>query len=878
MEAIALVPTIEALLLQNCKDKKKQAVDLIIKNVGLIGFLLKNVLQHIKPEDCEEDKELFHLISSMIYFYTQEYDKCVRHAVLSKNEWFRAAGNQCETLSLYFQESRNRVIRKYIKTQGAHSAEMKEFMSCLLQQKTEDGKDAFSLLALHITTKNIESIEAFIRNNMHILCNDTQMKFLLEEMKQERIYSKLFPLMEGIWSEASSGDYSLFFYKYLLDAYLFRKDEKALKDLLKYLADVKTEVALYMAFLIHDRAPVISQSIGEDIKHASVHKLLTGQFQSSTYQKFLSEKNQANFALLAELSKSQSSKLSMNHMSLSFCNGLMNCKTANDTYLRKNLEWMRQAKNWSKFVVASSFGMVHTDSEDPFEMLRHYLPMASIKNSEKDSPESGGALFALGLISVNSPVVADSFLSNFLDTEMESRRGHILHGVCLGLGLTRLGTADEDSIARFKNVLYSDTVTTSEAAAYAIGLVSAGIFSSELAKELLTYARDTEHEKISRAVGVSIALQLIAANASSAGSSSEIQEMLDELLADSNPILRYTGVLSLGAMYVGGGSLSVVEKLLFIISTDSSEDVKRAAVFSIGLILTTKPETCKDKDSLMGGNSVLFKVLEPLAQSHSPYVRSGVSLTLGMFLAGSGDKQALTLLEELMYDSTSYVRQNASIGAGMVLMQVNARDDPFYRRIVEHMHSMTKRKSESGAARFGALLGRSFLDACGKNGFMSIFGMSGDLSVKSVCGAILFSQFWHWYPLVPFIALCMRPTVLLAVDTDLNLVEGFSVEVDGPQKEHLITDVSVAESKKQGKKFKILPLATGEDEEEASDEEVSEADVIEEKSHIVKNFERFTPSQQRKSSLAGLPSVIFLPKTKSADASGQIQESAEIEE
>ncbi|KAI5165677.1 26S proteasome regulatory subunit N2 [Nematocida sp. AWRm78] len=877
MEAIALVPTIEALLLQNCKEKKKQAIDLIIKNVGLVGFLLKGTLQHIQPESDPEQKELLHLISSMIYFYTQQYDECVHHMIHSGNEWFKASENHCETLSLYFQESKNRIIRKYIKTQGAHGKEMEAFMETLLSQKNEDGHDVFSLLGLHITTKNIEGIDLFIKENMQILCNDVQMKFLVEEAKQARIYSKIFPVIEEIWSTGKNKSYSLFFYRYLLDAYLFRKDEKELKDFLKYLAEERTEVALCMAFLVHDKAPAISQSISEDIQHASVHKLLTGQFQSTTYQKFLSEKNQANFTLLAELSKSQSSKLSMNHMSLSFCNGIMNCKTANDTYLRKNLEWMRQAKNWSKFVVASSFGMIHTDSEDPFEMLRHYLPMASIKSSEKDDPESGGALFALGLISVNSPSIADSFLSTFFDTEMESRRNHILHGVCLGLGLTRLGTGDEDSINRFKSVLYSDTVTTSEAAAYAIGLVSAGIFNLELIKELLTYARDTEHEKISRAVGVSVALQLITAASSGTASISEMQDLLDEIVADSNAIIRYAGALALGAAYVGTGNLTVVGKLLSMVSTDSSDDVKRIAVFSIGLILTTKSETCKDKDSLLGSDPVLFKVLEPLAQSHSSYVRSGVALTLGMFLAGTGDKKVLDVLEVLMYDSTTYVRQNASIGAGLVLMQVNARDDPFYKRIVKHMHSMTKRKSESGAARFGALLGRSLLDACGKNGFMSIFGMSGDLSIKSVCGAILFSQYWHWYPLVPFISLCMRPTLLLAVDTDLNLVSDFSVEIEGSQKEHLITNVSVAESKKPGKKFKLLSLS-GEAQEEEQEEQPSEVDEIEEKSHIVKNFERFTPAQQRKSSLAGLPSIIFLPKNKPSQESNQIQESAEIEE
>lgn len=876
MEAIALVPTIETLLAQGCKEKKKKALDIIIKNVGMIGFLLSDVLKYIDPSDNPEEKELFHLIRSMVCFYTQKYEECVEHAILSKQEWFKASEDHCASLGLYFQESRNRIIRSYIERQEAHSTDIEEFMQVLLSSE-KNGSNSFSVLGLHINTKNISAIEEFVKRNTHILYNDEELQFLLEEVKIKRIYLDIFYIFEEFWRADMNERYSLLFYKVLLDSYLYEKNEKSLKELINYLAENKLEIALYIAFILHDRSPVISQIIAEDMKHPSVFSLLSGKFQSSIYQKFLSEKNQVSFSLLSELSKSQSSKLSMNHMSLSFCNGIMNSKTANDTYLRKNLEWMRQAKNWSKFVVASSFGMIHTDSEDPFEILRHYLPMAPVRESEKDDPESGGALFALGLICLNSPSTADSFLSTFFDAELESRRGHILYGTCLGLGLTRLGTGDEESISRFKDVLYADTVTISEAAAYAIGLVNAGRFNHSLVKELLTYAKDTEHEKISRSIGVSVALQMI--ETAETSESQELTQVLDEMLQDSNSVLRYTGALSLGAAYVATGDLSVVGKLLSIISTDASEDVKKVAIFSIGLVLTTKTETCKNAN--FNKDSILFKILEPLAQSHSAYVRSGVALAMGMFMAGSGCKEALEVIEVLMYDSTSYVRQHASIGAGMILMQVNANDDPLYKRIVVHMHSMTKRKSEPGAARFGALLGRSLLDACGKNGIVSIFGMSGDLSHKSICGAILFSQYWYWYPLVPFITLCMRPTLLLAVDTDLKLDPNFFVEVEGPEKEHLATTVVITDNKKHGKRFKILPIEEEEKKHESEEKPQTNDNAVEEKSHIVRNFERFTPGQHRKSCFAGLPSVIFLSKNAHKEAplshAEEIEKTAKIE-
>ncbi|KAI5186494.1 26S proteasome regulatory subunit N2 [Nematocida homosporus] len=853
MESISLVPAIENLLQHPDKEKKAEGLDLISQNIGLVGGFLSDVIPHLKPEDHPEKAEYVHLLLSMVCFYTQRYNESVNHAILAKDVWHSAAKDHDKSVSLYFEESRHRLIRRYIETaKEERNEELSQFIQELAAQESPN---SYSLLGLFLVTKDLAAIERFLRSGAHVLEESLAPEFIIEGAKRERFYRQLLSVLASIWEESPKETYSLVFFKALADAYLVNRSEDKLVALINYLAERRKEAALFVAFLVHDKSPVLSQRIAGQAKDAQAHALLTGKFQSEVYQRFLTDKNNISFSLLSDLSKSQSSKLSMNHMSLSFCNGFMSGKTCNDTYLRKNLEWMKQAKNWSKFVVASSFGMIHTDSEDPFEVLRHYLPMASIVDTEKDDPESGGALFALGLIAVNSPTIADSFLGSFFDAESKSSRSNVLYGACLGLGLTRLGTADTETINKFKNILYSDNVTVSEAAAYAIGLTTAGNFDLDLAREVLTYARDTEHEKISRAVGVGVALKCI--GIASSEPPQAFSQLLDELLGDINPIIRYSGVLSFGAAYVGTGDLSAVRKLLSVISTDSSEDVKRIAVFAIGLILSDQSGSgCLLEEDK---TSELCSVLEPLAQSHSAYVRAGVALTLGMFQVGSGCKKSLALIETLMYDTTTYVRQHASIGAGFLLMQLNIRDDPVFKRVIEHMHSMTRRKSESGAARFGALLGRAILDACGRNGTISIYGMSRDISVKSVCGAILFSQYWYWYPVVPFITLCMRPTLLLAADTNLNILEDFQVEVEGPSTPFKMESVLPNEHAKSHKKFKIIPLAGEKPQEEVKEEEKEVVVEVEEKSHVVKNNERFTTLQQKRSGLADQPSILFFP-------------------
>jgi len=95
-----------------------------------------------------------------------------------------------------------------------------------------------------------------------------------------------------------------------------------------------------------------------------------------------------------------------------------------------------------------------------------------------------------------------------LDWLKESESEIIQHGACLGLGLMSIGTFDSDLLIALKETLFKDKAISGEAAAIAIGLLYMGKIDNDLIDELINFAKDNKHEKIIRAIGISISLML----------------------------------------------------------------------------------------------------------------------------------------------------------------------------------------------------------------------------------------------------------------------------------------------------------------------------------------------------------------------------------
>ena len=129
---------------------------------------------------------------------------------------------------------------------------------------------------------------------------------------------------------------------------------------------------------------------------------------------------------------------SLYHTVTILSNALMNCGTTSDEFLRKNLDWLALANNWSKFSATASLGLIHKGHYQRGQsLLSPYLPQAG----NPGSPYSeGGSLYALGLIHANYGKDVTEYLTNALrGTQVEV----VQHGACLGLGVAAMATDNE---------------------------------------------------------------------------------------------------------------------------------------------------------------------------------------------------------------------------------------------------------------------------------------------------------------------------------------------------------------------------------------------------------------------------------------------------
>merc|ERR1719311_1236980 len=128
------------------------------------------------------------------------------------------------------------------------------------------------------------------------------------------------------------------------------------------------------------------------------------------------------------------------------------------------------------------------------------------------------------------------------------------------------------------------------------------------------------------------------------------------MLLDKDAILRYGACFCTAMAYCGTSTNSAIRRLLHVSVSDVSDDVRRAAVISLGFVM------CNVPDQLPG-------VVRLLSESYNPHVRYGAAMALGIACAGSASLEAHNLLQPLMSDATDYVRQGAVIAMGLLYMQ-----------------------------------------------------------------------------------------------------------------------------------------------------------------------------------------------------------------
>ncbi|XP_072428502.1 26S proteasome non-ATPase regulatory subunit 1 [Chiloscyllium punctatum] len=485
-----------------------------------------------------------------------------------------------------------------------------------------------------------------------------------------------------------------------------------------------------------------SESKALQDQNTKMIKILSGEMSIELHLQFLIRNNNTDLMILKNTKDAV--RNSVCHTATVIANSFMHCGTTSDQFLRENLEWLARATNWAKFTATASLGVIHKGHEkEALQLMATYLPKDSSPGS---AYQEGGGLYALGLIHANHGGDIIEYLLNQLKN---ASNDIVRHGGCLGLGLAALGTARQDVYDLLKTNLYQDDAVTGEAAGLALGLVMLGSKSAQAIEDMVGYAQETQHEKILRGLAVGIAMVMY-------GRMEEADALIESLCRDKDPILRRSGMYTVAMAYCGSGNNKAIRRLLHVAVSDVNDDVRRAAVESLGFILFRTPEQCPSVVSL-------------LSESYNPHVRYGAALALGICCAGTGNKDAINLLEPMTNDPVNYVRQGALIASALLLIQQTEITCPKVSQFRQLYAKVINDKHDDVMAKFGAILAQGILDAGGRNMTISLQSRTGHTHMPSVVGVLVFTQFWFWFPHSHFLSLAFTPTAVIGLNKDLKM-------------------------------------------------------------------------------------------------------------
>lgn len=465
---------------------------------------------------------------------------------------------------------------------------------------------------------------------------------------------------------------------------------------------------------------------------------------------FLEKNNHTDLSILNKTKNLLDGRNSIFHSAVTFQNAFLHAGTTADNFFRTNLEWLGKATNWTKFSATAALGVIHQGNlTQGRRILQPYFP----GNPQGSCYTQGGSLYALGIIFAGHGREVIEYLRKQV-AEGSGIQGHedevVLHGASLGLGVAGMASGNIEVYEELKNILFADSAIAGEGAGLAMGLVMLGSANETALTEMLQYAHDTQHEKIIRSLAMGIALLMY-------GKEEAADALIEKLVVEQSPILRYGGAFTIALAYAGTGNNKAIKRLLHIAVSDTSDDVRRASVIALGFIL-------------LRNHTAVPRMVELLSESHNPHVRYGTALALGISCAGTGLKEAVEVLEPMMKDSVDFVRQGALISLAMILIQQNEKTFPKVKSIHETFASVVQNKHEDAMSKFGAALAQGIIDAGGRNVTISLeHAQTGSLNMKAVVGLAVFTQFWYWFPLTHFLSLSFTPTTIVGVQEDLKV-------------------------------------------------------------------------------------------------------------
>ncbi|EIW86814.1 26S proteasome regulatory complex non-ATPase subcomplex Rpn2 Psmd1 subunit [Coniophora puteana RWD-64-598 SS2] len=817
------------------------------------------------PRDARDSAAL---LASKVYYYLGEYDEALSFALGAGN----AFQSEIRTVASaeYAETVISKAIDRYIQLRMEDPSEkqsnvdprLKSIIEGIFQRCIEDN-DHKQAIGIALEARRLDMISKVYELTEDISLLSYTMDAVLDTgfslSYRDQVLNFLLPLFPP---PASSGQSS---HLHTLARLLVVLNNPSLTiPYLNSLVSQEKLLAYQFAFdLVEGGAPDYLEAVlgslpdGDDTTkpiYDHLRSILGGQESVKLYLQFLKRNNKVDMLILKNTKDALEPRSSIYHTALTLQNAFMHAGTTSDVFLRENLEWLGMASNWSKFSATAALGVIHKGYfQEGMNILGPYLPQNGGESQVQGAAYSeGGALYALGLI--NAGHGTDRSAEVYLMDNLKNAQGEVVqHGAALGLGIAGMGGKNSDTYEVLKETLFTDSAVAGEAAGFAMGLVMLGSADEHCAEEMLTYARETQHEKIIRGLAMGIAFIYY-------GRQEEAMPMIKLLLAEKDPILRYGGVYSLALAFAGTSDNDAVRRLLHIAVSDTSDDVRRAAVTSLAFLLFKNP-------------SQVPRVVQLLSESYNPHVRCGATLALGIACAGTGLQDAVEILEPMTKDSVDFVRQGAFIALGMILVQQSeassismASTRAMYTRVISDKH-------EDPMARFGAAIGQGLIDAGGRNVTISLQSRAGSRNTNAIIGVSLFCQFWYWYPLAHAICLAFEPTAIIGLDEELKVPQfeftsnakpslfAYPSPASPPKKETtarvataVLSTTAKVKARERKKAAADSDIMDTDDKAEVKDVEMKAGDdappvekqgkrASEHSSEKLKNFSRVTPAQ-----------------------------------
>ncbi|PWW75040.1 26S proteasome regulatory complex, non-ATPase subcomplex, Rpn2/Psmd1 subunit [Tuber magnatum] len=703
-------------------------------------------IEVLYEDDQFSERNLAALVASKVYYHLGEYDESMMFA-LGAGDLFDITAKSEYVETMIFPQKADPRLQDIVE---------RMFRKCY---ETEDYKPA---IGIAIEARRLDVVEEGI-NLASWRSKDKKgkersseeekdggvelMEYVLEismnVVQEIGLREKLLRLLVNLFLSQSSPDY-FSISKCVIHLNDTSLAAKTLQELVQKEDTKSLLVAYQIAFDLDSSATQeFLQKTGK--YYRSIRQILRGTKSIEIALEFLFRNNHTDMSILNKIKDSLEARNSIFHTAVTFSNAFMNAGTTSDGFFRANLEWLSKAVNWSKFTATAALGVIHRGNlSQGLKLLEPYLPQERVSTG---SPYSqGGSLYALGLIYANHGTDVLDFLKKRFESTSDEM---VQHGGALGLGVAGMATGNLAIYDKLRTVLYSDSAIAGEAVGLAMGLVMLGTGSSTSLEDMIQYAHDTQHEKIIRGLAIGMALIMF-------GKQEAADDLINTLLDDPDPTLRYGGIMTIAMAYCGTGSNKAIRQLLHVAVSDVNDDVRRVSVMSLGFILFRKP-------------NAVPRMVELLSESYNPHVRYGASLALGISCAGTGLDEAIDLLEPMIKDPTDFVRQGALISMAMILVQQNDQMNPKVASLRKTFEGMVGEKHEDAMAKFGAALALGIIDAGGRNVTIGLQTQTGSLNLPAIVGMAVFTQYWYWFPLTHFLSLSFMPTGLIGLDDELNV-------------------------------------------------------------------------------------------------------------